>query len=207
MCSGAGAAYFSSLDGLIALSGTQQRVITEELMSKDQWRSLHPNRMIGAVHDGHYLGFSDNAGFRMRTAEQEHTDQRTAMLTNLSDRPDAIWLSDHGSLYMAKGALVSQWNAGNVLRPYKWCSTEFTWARRTSLTADYVQFDTLGPVTVTIKTDKGQYSQQPLNNEIMRLPNWMSVTETQVCIEGTGEITEFAIGTSVKEAFRAGAQV
>lgn len=207
MCAGSGAVYFASLDGLIALSGTQQRVVSEELWSKDQWRQLHPNRMIGAVHDGHYFGFSDNAGFRLKTAEQEHTDARTAMLTYLSDRPDAIWLSDHGSLYFSNGALVSQWNAGAVLRPYKWCCTTFQWARRTSLTAYYAQFERMGPVKITIRTEKGSFTTTPLNNDISRLPNWMSVTEAQVCIEGTGEISEFATGTSVKEAFRAGAQV
>jgi hypothetical protein len=207
MCAGAGAVYFASLDGLVALSGTQQRVISEELWSKDQWRSLHPSRMIGAVHDGHYLGFSDNAGFRLRTAEQEHTDQRTAMLTYLSDRPDAIWLSDHGSLYMAKANIVSQWNAGNVLRPYRWRCTEFQWARRTSLTAYYAQFENLGPVDVTVSTEKGAFTHSPLNSDINRLPNWMSVTETQITLAGTGEVSEFAIGTSIKETFRAGAQV
>lgn len=207
MCAGSGAVYFASLDGLIALSGTQQRVISEELWSKDQWRRLHPNRMIGAVHDGHYFGFSDVAGFRLKTAEQEHVDARTAMLTYLSDRPSAIWLSDHGTLYLATGNLVSQWNAGNVLRPYRWCCSEFQWARRTALTADYVNFGDLGPVTVTLMTEKGDYQHSPVNSDINRLPNWMSVTETTICLEGTGEVLEYSCGSSVKEAFRAGAQV
>lgn len=209
MCAGAGAVYYPSLDGLVALSGTQQRVVGEEVWSKDQWRALHPNRMIGAMHDGHYFGFSDVAGFRLRTAEQEHSDARTAMLTYLSDRPSAIWASDHGTLYTATGGFVSQWNAGNSFRPYYWLCTQFQWARRTSLCANYVLWGNSGrgPVDITVKTDKGDYVYKPLDENVRRLPNWMSVTETSVLFQGTGEVEEYSIGTSIKEAFRAGAQV
>jgi hypothetical protein len=159
--------------------------------------------------DGHYFGFSDNAGFRLRTAEQEHSDARTAMLTYLSDRPSAIWGSDHGSLYIAAGGIVSQWDAGNRFRPYHWECTQFQWARRTSLCANYVLWGDSGrgPVTITVKTDKGNYTLTPLSEDVTRLPNWMSVTETSVLFRGTGEVEEYSIGTSIKEAFRAGAQV
>jgi hypothetical protein len=207
MAAGSGACYYASLDGLVALSGTQARVISEEILSKKQWQAWHPNRMIGVVYDGFYMGFSDVIGFRMRTAQPEHIDARTAMLTLLSDRPNALWLSDHGSLYMANENIVSQWNAGNTLRPYHWCSTEFQWARRTALGASYLLQDDVGPVQVTLVTEKGDYSFSPLDEDAHPLPTWLNVVETAVCFDGTGEVTEFSIGTTIKETIRAGAQV
>jgi hypothetical protein len=214
---GSGACYYASHDGLVALSATQARVISETVMSKRQWQSWRPNRLLGVVHDGHYFGFSDPLdsdlaesgvhGFRLKTAESEHADAETATLTVLSDNPDAVWLSDRGGLYMVEDGIVSKWNAGAALRPYLWRNTTFYWARRTALGAGYVTLGEPGPVMLTVLTDRGNHVQTILGGRVFRMPNWMSVADTQIELTGTGEVAEFVLGTSYKEAFRAGANV
>lgn len=217
VASGSGACYYASLDGLVAVSGTQSRVISEQLLSKRQWAAWRPNRMIGAVYDGHYFGFSETSdlalqeagvhGFRMRTGEAEHIDADQVTLTYLTDNPTAVWVDDHGSLFLAEDGDISQWNAGNTLRPYLWRNTEFAWARRTSLAAGYVLTEAAGQVSVTVRTDRGDYTQNVLNGDLFRLPNWMSVVETQIEFRGTGEVTEAVFGSSWQETHKAGGNV
>jgi len=207
MAAGSGVAYYASDDGLIALSGTSARVSSEQLWSKKQWQKLHPNLMIGAILDGHYFGFSDVYGFRLKTVEPEHFDKPQTALTQLSDRPKALWTSPDGFLYMAFGNSIERWNDGNRWRPYLWISNDMLWARRTSLSAAYAMIRMPGPLEITHITDRGDYARVVVNDNLFRLPDWMSVASTKIKFVGTAEVTEFATGTSYKEAYRAGATV
>jgi transposase-like protein len=207
MAAGSGLAYYASEDGLVALAGAAARVVSEQLWSKEQWQKLHPNLMIGAIFDGFYFGFSDVYGFRLKTTEPEHFDKPETALTRLSDRPKAMWVSPDGFLYMAIGTAIERWNAGDRWRPYLWICTEMIWARRTSLSAAYAVIRQPGALEITHVTDRGDYARTVVNDDLFRLPDWMSVATTKIKLRGTAEVTEFATGTSFKEAYRAGATV
>jgi hypothetical protein len=207
MAAGSGVVYYASKDGLVALSGTQSRVVGEQLWSKRQWQALHPNLMLGIVFDGHYFGFTDVYGFRLKTADPEHIDAPTAALTRLSDRPRALWTAPSDGLYMAIEDRIEQWNAGAAYRPYLWRSIQYSWARRTSLTAAYAISGYEGPIKLTLISDKGDFVTDILDEEVFRVVNWFSVAYTEIQFQGTGELEEFAVGTSYKEAYRAGATV
>lgn len=207
MVAGSGAAYYSSTDGLVALAGTQARVISEAVWSKEQWQKLHPNRMLGAIQDGYYFGFSDNYGFRLRTAETEHIDPAKDALTELSDRPQALWRSREGYLYLAIGGEIFQWDGGARYRPWTYRSTEYVFGRKTPIAGAYALFERKGDLTVSLITELGTHTQKVLDSNIFRAPNWMQVAELAFELTGTAEIKEIAAGTSYKEAYRAGANV
>lgn len=205
MVAGSGVAYYASVDGLVAVSGSSARVISESVFSRRDWQALHPNLMIGALLDGHYFGFSDVAGIRLKTPEPEHTDSSRVALTRLSDRPQAMWRSPEGFLFMAEGNVISQWNAGAAARPYTWRSTSQFMPSQLSLTAAAAVFGLLGNVEIKHLGNKCQFARTVWESQPYRLPGGFYVTEMKVEFAGTGEIKEWSIGTSVKEQRRVSA--
>ena len=205
MVAGSGAAYFASNDGLVAISGSDSRVISEQLFSKTDWQQLHPNRMRGALLDGYYFGITDIQGIRLKTPDREHTDDARIAFTRVSDRPVALWRSPEGWLYMAEGNVISQWNAGASPRPYRWRSVPEHFNRETSINAAIAEFGLPGNVEVTHYSDKGDFTRRVWGDQHelpYRLPSWFSTTEMVIEFYGTGEMKKWTSGTSVKEARR-----
>lgn len=207
MVAGTSAVYYPTTDGLVALSGTSARVISEAVWSKEQWQKIRPNRLIGAILNNYYFGFTDIYGFRLRTVDTEHIDPAKNALTEISDRPQSLWVSTEGYLYMAIGGQIKEWNTGNRQRPYTWRSTEYVFGRRSPVAAAYAFIERKGQLNVKLITDKGSYSREIVNSDLFRVPNWMQVGELAFELTGTAEVKEIAAGTSYSETYRAGANV
>lgn len=205
MVGGSGVAYYSSNDGLVAIAGQQSRVISEQLLSKTDWQNLRPNRMLGALLDGFYLGFTDVAGIRLRTSETEHTDDIKVAFTRLSDRPVALWRSPEGFLYMANDNVISQWNGAGVLREYRWRSLPAHMPRTLSMNAAQVDMGLPGNVIVDHIGNVGTFTRNVWETMDYRLPVWFNVDQMQAEFRGTGEVKQFGSGTSIKEMRRAAA--
>lgn len=205
MVAASGGAYYASDDGLVAISGQNSRVVSESLFSKVDWQRLHPNRMQGALLDGFYFGISDVAGIRLKTNEAEHIDDAKAALTRLSDRPDAMWRSPEGFLFMAQDGVISQWNGGASDRVYTWRSLRQHLPKSLSLNAGQVDMGIPGNVTVDHVSEKGTFTRNVWETMDYRLPVWFSVREVQLQFSGTGEIMQGGVGTSVKEMVRVAA--
>jgi hypothetical protein len=54
------AVLYASPDGLCGIEGTQLKILTEALMSKDEWKALNPSSMHAYHYEGKYVCFYDN---------------------------------------------------------------------------------------------------------------------------------------------------
>jgi len=54
------AVIYASPDGLCGIEGPQLKILTEELMSKDEWKALNPSSMHAYHYEGKYVCFYDN---------------------------------------------------------------------------------------------------------------------------------------------------
>ncbi len=205
MVAGDGVAYYASVDGLVALSGAQARVVSESIFSRTDWQALHPNLMLGALLDGFYFGFTDVEAIRLKTPESVHTDSPREAFTRLSDRPVAVWTSPEGQLFMAEGAVISQWNGGAADRQYRWRSIATHMPRTTSINAALADIRRPGNVEITHISDRCTYARRVWESVEYRLPASFYVDEIKVEFVGTGEMASWAGGTSVKEARRVSA--
>jgi hypothetical protein len=202
MVAGTAGAYYASKNGLVMLRGQESRVFTETALSKTDWQKLRPNTMIGGMQDNYYFGFAENVAIRFRTPEADNIDPENVTYSHLSDRPQAVWTSEEGNLYLAVGAEISQWNAGARLRPYLWRSGIAYSPRRVAYSAAaFVPPEgssTLGgQLEVDFISEKGTYTRKVFDENPVRLPNWYNVLFTQMELRGTAEITEAAVATTI----------
>jgi len=205
MVAGAGVVLYASEDGLVLLAGNKAKVISEALYTKRQWQALHPNRMIGASYNGYYMGFTDIVGIRLRTPEDEHFDPRAAALTTLSDRPDAVWRSEEGFLYFAFGNTIAEWNAGARYRPYFWSGSIQHTPRRITYRAAFADRDPEGDLTVTLlgRQPTIEYTTRIDTPAVFRIDQGFSVLECGVQFEGTAEVGQFGVATSIPDLLSA----
>jgi len=58
-----GFAIYASYDGLVAAGGSDARVVTREVLSKEQWLALKPETIRAFRYDGAYLAFYEGGAF------------------------------------------------------------------------------------------------------------------------------------------------
>ena len=115
---------YASTDGLVMLNEAEQpRVITTEVLSQDDWRQLAPQTARLAYHKGALFVVTDNISFILWLDGNTYADVKYKKMTTISDEPVDMFETRQGELVMLfRDGKVSQWNAGNTLRPYKWLS-------------------------------------------------------------------------------------
>lgn len=52
-----GAVFYASPDGLVAIEGQQTTVITDRLLTRDQWQAYNPSSIVGTSFEGRYYAF------------------------------------------------------------------------------------------------------------------------------------------------------
>jgi len=57
-------AIFPSPDGLVAISGNQAQLLTQEIFTREQWQAFKPETIHAYEHEGRYIGFVDLGGFK-----------------------------------------------------------------------------------------------------------------------------------------------
>lgn len=198
------ACYYPSKDGLVAMSGGEAKLVSQARLSERDWQGLRPNKMIGAIRNGYYHGYTDVEGIRLRTLDQEYATLPEIGYTNLSERPAALWRSPEGELYYAVGRDVFLWNGGNAFRDYTWQCSDITFPRRTALTTGVVNRAAPGRCTFALVTDYGKVFQRQIDHHsFFRIKGRQNALIAAVQVQGTAEVFEITVGTSIFDAAKA----
>ena len=121
---------YAAQDGLYMINGG--RVERIMLWTPKQWQDMRPDTMQGAIHDGHYFGFSQNAAFRVSLRTP------TDGMTYLSERPSAVHGGFSKRLYLGEPTAITSWNEGFSYDTAVWESHSMM-TRNMALTAARVQ--------------------------------------------------------------------
>lgn len=190
---------YASTDGLVMLNEAEQpRVITSEVLSQDDWRQLAPQTARLAYHKGALFVVTDNISFMLWLDGNTYADTKYKKMVTISDEPVDMFTTRQGELVMLfRDGTVSQWNAGNRLRPYKWLSaiidTGFLFDL-TRLRARVQDHDT----EISIISDRAQISRRfPVGDNNIPFGRHGRRPEFTILAEGTGEITEIVAGVCV----------
>lgn len=52
-----GGVVYASPDGLMLFTNSDQSLLTAQTFTRDQWQAMHPETLMGTVHDGRYVAF------------------------------------------------------------------------------------------------------------------------------------------------------
>lgn len=119
-----GTIYVSSY-GLVLLSGESAPVIfTQPWFATEDWRKLKPETMRLGYYAGSIFCVSDVYGFVFSLDGVTHPKWDTLKLSTITDRPKTMFTNRQGELFFQLDGAISQWDAGNSYREYRWKSKQ-----------------------------------------------------------------------------------
>lgn len=195
-------------DGLMLVSANNMSLLSKPWYSTDDWQALLPHTLIGAVVQGNYIGFTVKSGFLFNLNDGVENDGiQDNDLMPLTLTPNALFTDRDGTLLMAFGNIIHEWDRGAEFMPYKWRSKIkhlgglHNMAAAKVMLADYpYPKKTTTPVKVTFISDDRDYlSREVVSSNAFRLPSNRRYMDIDVCVEGTVCVRQIELASSMKE--------
>lgn len=187
---------WASPDGLAYVGAGGPRLLTQDVMTRDDWQALVPSTIVGAFFEGRYFGFYNNGsakGFCVDPANPQGMyffDFGTTALY-VDDQQDA--------LFTLSGTNVQKWDNGSSLT-YTFKSKPlrlekpvvgFAWGQ--------VQADAY-PVTFKLYADTGlKHTQTVASDRPFRLPGGYYGTIFNIEMSGTAAVQYVDVAHSTDE--------
>lgn len=189
--------FYCSPDGLIALTPSGSRNITDSMFTKEQWQDLVDPTSVTADHyESRYVGFynngTDSGSFIFDTISNSF------VLSTSTSNPTATFQSlRNDKLYVAVAGNIKEWDAGSNLT-YTWRSKIFPMTKPLSMSCAQVEAEAY-PVTAKIYADGTLlHTQTVANRNPFRLPVKVA-RDWEVELSGTNEVFTFAMAQSMEE--------
>ncbi len=186
---------YASPDGLILISDTGVRNLTEMILNRDQWQAYNPYTMHAYVYNNYVFVFHDTGcilfNFSGAAAVMAEIDE-TAVAGFYDAIQDALFYSKTDGIY--------KWNAGELV-PYTWRSKIFQVIRPHNFGWAQVEADSY-PVTFRVYNGMSPdplYSYSVPSREPFRLPANSVHRDWYVQLEGTATVFQVQIADSQEE--------
>lgn len=194
---------YASPDGLVSIGGGGIQVVTQNLMSREQWQAYKPDSIHAYLYNGRWHGFY-NTGSVRGLLIFDFTGQG-AMMT-VSDlgsggaQPITAGFQDASTdkLYLVQGSSIVRFDDGTPL-PYLWRSKVFRSPQHINYSVAQVRASAY-PVQLKVYADGALKLTKSVASEAhFRLPSGFKGLDWYVEIEGTADVTEFLMATSTVE--------
>jgi hypothetical protein len=194
---------FASPDGIVSIGAGGVQLITQNVLSRDQWQAYKPDSMHAYLHNGRWHGFY-NTGSQRGLLIFDFTGQGAYMtVSNLGavgaqEVVSGFQDASTDTLYLVQGGNIVRFDAGSPL-PYLWRSKIFRSPQHVNFSAAQVRASAY-PVQLKVYADGALKLTKSVASEAhFRLPAGFKALDWYVEIEGTSDVTEFFMATSVAE--------
>jgi len=211
---------YAGPEGLVAAAGTEVRVVTEGIISPDQWQSsYYPSTIKGFLWEGRYVGFyhtgSAYGGFIFDTRGGE------PLFTELSESnavPGGFTDPDDNELYIIIDDDIKKFQGSATNETFTWKSKEFVTPKPTSMGFAKVDAEAF-PVTLKVYGDGSviynatistagsvysvtgttpSFSATTINEPVVRLPAGVHRTFA-IEVSSAKIVNEVCVGESIDE--------
>lgn len=187
-----GYAIYASFDGLVAVGGAEARVITEGLLTRDQWLALNPETIRAFRYDGQYLAFYSGGCFAFTPGEGIQFYDAAA--------DGGYYRISNDTLYLIQGSSIVAWNRG-APQAYTWRSKIFEFPPGSASFSCARVVAREYPAHLKIFADGETVLDQSVNGpDMFRLPAGFSLSrDWEIEISGTSEVQSVQIATTPGE--------
>jgi len=192
---------YASPDGLVAINGQgAPLLLTEGLLTREQWQALNPASLLGVAHDDRYFGFYEKAGgerggfildARNGGFGLVFTDlwAQAAYSDPLTDR-----------LLLVMGNQVWQWEGGSTRRPYRWRSRLFQLPRPTAFGCAQVRAADYEDLQLTLYADGAPWLTRAVTSATeFVLPDRLAQASLEIELAGTSRVQSVEVAEEMEE--------
>jgi hypothetical protein len=195
-------AIYSSPDGLVLASNSGIQLITEQIMTRDQWQDYYPENVDGYEYEGKYIGFtwdgtnpSTKRGFLFDPRGQKNAFVNLDFYATAgyNDRQEDV-------LYLVINGTLKKFVQGTTPRSYLWKSKEFYTNRPLSPGIAKVSAESYSSLTFKMYADGNlKHTQAVTSENIFRLPGGYKAKSFEIQLEGTDIVNEVCVYESPQE--------
>ncbi len=145
---------YAGAEGLVAAAGTDVQIITEGLITPDQWQAqYYPTTINATLWKGRYLGFyNTGAGFGGFIFDPRGSEKALTTLTASALIRGTFTDPDDGNAYLIIANQIKKFQGGTTDQTYTWKSKDFVPPKPTSMGFLKVDAEAF-PVTVKVYGD------------------------------------------------------
>lgn len=192
---------YASPDGLVSIGGSGVQLITQNILSREQWQTYRPDSIQAYLHNGRWNGFY-NTGSSRGLLIFDFTGQGAYMTVSDLGASTAVTAgfqdASTDTLYLCQGASIVRFDAGTALT-YLWRSKLFRSPQHVNFSVAQVRASAY-PLTLRVYADGALKLTKTVGSaDHFRLPSGFKGLDWYVEIEGTSDVSEFYMATSVAE--------
>lgn len=186
---------YPGVDGLFEAGINGFSMVTEGVLTRDEWQALVPSSIHAYQYAGFYIGFYDTGSvqgcFIFNPATKDYTTLDLYATAGHSD-------PSTGKLYLVIDGDIEQWDAGDAI-PYQWYSRPFYtvvpvnagWAR---------VFADAYPVTLKLYADGSlQHTQTVADNNPFPLPSGYLSQKWEIDLSGANNVNIARLATTIED--------
>lgn len=190
---------WASPDGLCYISSAGPKVLTDGIMTRDDWQALNPSTMVGAQFDGRYICFYTVAGVTKGFVVEPNNPGGLYFLdfgaecVYYDEYQDALYIKEKGS------TAIKKWNAGTALTcTFK--SKEFQFSKPLlGFSTGQVIADAY-PVTLKVYVDLALvFTKTVTSRNAFRIPTGYRLNRISVEVVTSNPVQNVALAHSMDE--------
>lgn len=189
-----GMVLYASPDGLVGVGGDGATLVTEQLITREQWQALRPDTIRAWQNEGRYVALTDTTGFIF--------DPRSGDFRWLTGRWNEAYPDmSLDALVLAKANQLYRWRGTTTKIPMRWRSKEFVMPPSTKMQTARIVSPDLNNVSITMTVDGVQVMNIPAGSvpaAAFRLPA-IRGRVWQVEVSGAATVERIVIGSSMAE--------
>jgi len=189
-----GLVLYASPDGLVGVGADGGHLVTESLITREQWQTLRPETMRAWYSEGKYVALTDSHGFVF--------DPKSGDFRWLSGRWDAaVPDMQMDALMIAKGTALFKWRGGSKALTMQWRSKLFVLPRWQRISCAKVTADDTTQVGIALRVDGEEVFRLPIGqvpSTGFRLPP-LRGERWQIEVEGRCVVGRITLGGSMAE--------
>lgn len=200
---------FASYDGLVVIGTGGTNVITKEIFSRDQWRTMRPFTIVAEQFGGRYVFsyYPDNATSRRMGVVDLTTGQQPFFMEATDVAPEAFYhrLETGELCFLEDGVSLFKWDSpeGESIT-YHWKSKLYSQPALLNFGAFYVESDESGDsagttFTAAVYADGNKIHETSVINAPIRLPGGFLASDWEVEVSANIPITAIWLAGSIDE--------
>lgn len=189
---------YASPDGLVSVGANAALVVTESIITREQWQVFKPETIRAWRVEGKYLACYEGGVFVF--------DPQSGDFRHLSTRFDTAFndmLTD--TLFLVKGKQLYSFQTSEQFLPMTWRSKEFRTPPATAFNCMRVKSPRLSAIGIRIWVYIGDNAREfhlppgAIPSTAFRLPSNMIGEHWQVEVYGAGQVDRITLATSMEE--------
>ena len=201
-----GGVVYACPDGLMLFTSAEQSLLTSGVFTREQWQELGPEKLVGSVLDGRYIGFfsGTNQGFILDLGRRD--------IVRVDLPGTAVHALYHhvndDCIYLALGTDIGVFEGGEPL-PYTWRSKPFFTSVLTAMSALRIEGEQsrTDPVTARLfgPDETPRQILRVRDTRTVRLRTTRGEKLWALELSGTAPVYEARMGASVEDIEHGGA--